>query len=371
MVNALYSPDGRLIAGATSEREVVLFDSQPLWFRKMLTKESDKKPISRSYAEMIGSQFRPLPLSFSPDGKVLVAAGIAGNIVAWDVESASEKYRISTSGSVDDVAFLPNGQSFATAGSVVAIRRTNDGATDYEIAIQDGAKASSIAISPDGQLIIVGLSTGEITVINISNRSVLKTLKRHAAPVTGLAFRPDGSVFASTAGGYDLQFWKRDSAGSFEMADPPFTAASVAQDSVGFAQGAGALLWLLGTVSGARIVGAPTMGAPPFMAGADTQFNRVARKTPFHCGPRVAFSANGRFLASTANLLECTDCIGRLAPAFMLFVTDLETGKTATARDRGCAVSLSPDGKIVTAGGVGAPALLDSATGDTLPSPKR
>lgn len=364
VVSSAFSPDGKQLGVSTSEGEVALFDTQPLWFRRQLSRDADKRPAPKGYSDMIAAVYRPQPLVFSPDGTRLAAVGVAENIVMWDIASGAEQFRVPANGTILDLAFFADGRKLLTAGPQVLIRSTSDGKQLGQIPLGAGTTATAAAVSSEG-LLLIGLSTGEIALYDGTSLQLLRTWKAHQAPVTGLAFGPDGKSFASTAGGYDLRLWKKDGAGSFDHGAPPVTAADAAE-SLANAQGAGAFLWLLGTIRGFQIVGAPTMGAPPVVTGADSLFAKAARTIPPHCGSRVVFSANGRYLASTANLMLCPDCIGTLSPAFMLFVTDLETGKTVTARDTGCTVAISPDGRIVATGTAGKPQLRDSATGEVL-----
>lgn len=362
-VAAEFSPDGKILATATNEGEVALFDTHPLMFRRMLTRESDIRPRPTGVAELVASMYRRLPLAFSTDGTLLTAGDVAGSVVVWEVASGAERFRVPASGSIVDIAFLPDGQSLVAAGPGVVIRSALDGQTTGNLVLPAGSTATAVTASPDGRVLVVGLSTGEIVIFDAASQMPLRTLKGHVAPVTGLAFAPDSASFASNAGGYDLRLWKQDPEGSFAKSAPPPSIAAGADTAITDAQGAAAVLWLFGAISGQAL----TMGAPPYIGGADSQLSRAARTTPYHCGARVAFSANGRYIASTANLMMCPDCIGTLAPQFLLFVTSLETGTTATAANRGCMVALSPDGRVVATGGaVGTPALLDSATGQPL-----
>lgn len=363
VVSSAFSPDGRLLAAATSEGEVALFDARPLWFRRTLTRDADKTPTRRGYLEMIAAAYRPRPVAFSPDGRRLAAGGIAGNVVVWDTASGAEILRSPADGQIVDIAFSADGQTLVSAGPDAVVRSLADGVHGSKLALPPGAAASAIAISPDGLVLAVGLSTGEIAMFDASTLKLLRISKEHEAPVTGLAFQAAGGMFASTAGAYDLKLWKRSADGSFAKGPFPVAAATSAARTFETAQGAGALLWLLGTVRGFQIVGAPTLGAPPILGGAESNFAKAARTSPPHCGSRVAFSADGRHLVSTANLLRCPDCIGTLAPAFLLFLTDLESGTTATVRDLGCEVSISPDGRTVAVAGPGAPQIRDAATG--------
>lgn len=366
VVSTAFSPDGKFLAASTTEGEVALFDAQPLVFRRLFTRESDKAPISRGYLEMIAAVYRPRPLAFSADGRLLAAGGVAGNVTVWEVASGLERLRSAGDGQIVDLVFSPDGRTLVSAGPEVFLRSLTDGQTS-KLELPSGTKATSIAMSPDGLVLAVGLSSGEIAMFDPKDLKLLRTSKEHEAPVTGLAFQKDGGVFASTAGGYDLRLWNRAAEGGFENAAPPVASATSSAASFENAQGFGAMLWLLGTIRGFQLVGAPTLGAPPILGGAESSFARAARASPHHCGSRVAFAPSGRYLVSTANLMKCPDCIGTLAPAFLLFLTDIETGKTTAVRDVGCEFSISPDGRVVATAGPGAPQVRDIVTGQQLP----
>lgn len=365
VVTTAFSPDGKLIAVASSEEEVALFDARPLAFRRTLTRATDRRTEKLGYSASIHSFFKPLPVAFSPDGAMLVAAGVGGHLVEWDTVTGAERFRVPAGGEVGDVAFLPDGQSFVTVGPDVEFHSSGDGGTEATLAGSPGATATAtataVAAAPDGLTVLVGMSTGEIEIIDATRRAILGMLHGHEAPVSGLAFAPDGQSFASSAGGYDLRLWKRNDGTDFSSAP-----ARAAPSNAG-ARAAGTLLWLLGSVSGARLVGAPTMGAPPIVPGTDEQLARAAHTTPFHCGSRLAYSADGRYVASSANTLMCADCLGTLAPPFLVFVTDLEQGTTVGARGGGCAIAMAPDGRILATGGtVGVPELRDATTAKRL-----
>lgn len=367
VVSSTFSADGKLLAAATSEGEVALFDVHPLKFRRLLTHESDKKVLPRQYAAMIEAVYRPLALAFSPDGRLLAAAGIGGKIVVWDVASGLRQHEMTVSAQAADLVFTPDSGALCIAGPGLTIWHLNDTSPAASLPLPKEAKATSAAMSPDGSVLAVGLSSGEIAMFETDAWKLLRVSKEHEAPVTGLAFQKQGSTFASTAGGYDLRIWERATGGGFAKSAQTPNAVSSAAETFGTAQVAGALLWLIGTVRGFQIAGGPTLGGPPILGGTESAFSKSGRVIPFHCGSRVAFSEDGRHLISTANLMKCSDCIGTLAPAFMLFMTDLETGKTETVRDLGCEIAVSPDSKTVAVGGPGAPQIRNIVTGQKIP----
>jgi len=363
-VTASFSPDGKLIAVSTHQGEVALFEARPLWFKRLLSRDGDR--ISRMKYQDI---FRPLPLAFAQNGTLLAAGGVGGSVVVWDVLSGSEKFRVPARGKILDIGFMSDDQALFTAGPDLAVLSAQSGERIGEFPLAAGVGATAAALSPDGHVLAVGLSNGQIVTFDVGSRTQLGTVKAHEVPVSGLAFGQDRTMLASTAGGYDLRLWKLDPGGGLEQTVPPLVAAAIAESSISQTQGLGLLLWLLGSARGFQIAGAPTMGAPPLMAGAGTQFANAARRIPPYCESRVAYSTNGRYLASTANLIRCETCGSGLI-SYMLFITDLETGKTVTATNRtGCMVAIAPDGTYVAAGAMwqmGAPDLVDSATGERI-----
>jgi len=357
---AVASPDGTLLAASTLYDEVALFERDPLKFAAMLTRPSDRHvwrsndPAPRPFPALSS----PL-LAFTPDGRTLVAVGIAGQLVAWDVPSRSEKFRVKGGAGIHDIATVPGRQSFLTAGPDVVVWSANDGTREGELPLPAGTQAMSVAVSPDGRIALVGLSDGSIAVFDMASRRPLRVLTGHARPVYDIAFAPDGLMFASTAGRYDPRLWKADPKGEFTTGERAAVgAASAAQASQGQAQAFGALLWILGTVAGARVVGAPTMGAPPVGSFAAARIAQAPHELPEPgtCPPHVAFSPDGRTLAATGSFPGVGQ--GSLVElGLQLFRIDLSTGETVNASNGGCSISFTPDGRfiIVASGLEGAP----------------
>ena len=75
----------RMLGVSTSASQVALFDRSPYWFRAELTRETDKRKPG------VEGIMRSPPIACSPDGTLLVAAGIGGAVVGWDVASRSER----------------------------------------------------------------------------------------------------------------------------------------------------------------------------------------------------------------------------------------------------------------------------------------
>lgn len=66
---------------------------------------------------------------------------------------------------------------------------------------------TSLAFSPQGNLVAVGLLTGEIKILDAADGSVLRTFTGHSDMVTSLDFSPDGTRLASGAEDATARVW--------------------------------------------------------------------------------------------------------------------------------------------------------------------
>lgn len=342
--------DGRTMAVSTDASEVALFDVSPLRFRTLLTREETKTKPS------VATIMKSPPIACSPIGKLVVATGLAGEVVGWDVDSGSVRFRSPVEAGVVGLAFFPDGQSFVTVGPAARQWSAEGGTALGEFKSPSDATATSVAVSPDGRIVLVGLSSGEIAEFDALTRRVTRILKGHSAPVTGLAFSPDGSAFASTAGRFDPRIWNRAESSPVPRRLSEVGGMGESLDKAGRDnQGLVLFAWLLGTARGFQIVGAPTIGAPPLVS---PKLQQAAKESSPHCGPGVAYSPNGRFLAATAN-------ISLLSGEFHLILADMTRNEGRVISGiYGCSVAFTRDSKLVVTGGLGAPQLWNAETGE-------
>ena len=212
-----FSPDGKLLVGATERSQLRTWDALT---GKLLEKENDAtgKPIENPNGAFRGGTFPFFWVGFSPDGKYLVASGgketeAAGPKVAvWDVATRKELYKLS-----DDpqrvywAAVSPDSRTLATSGgnSIVlwdlatGVRRAQTEALSSPI--------YRVEFSPDGSLMAsAGALENDgaaVTLWNPSTGKVVGTLTGHRLDVRALAFTHDSKTLATGSADRSVRLW--------------------------------------------------------------------------------------------------------------------------------------------------------------------
>jgi len=340
-----FSVDNETLAVSTNTSEVALFDVEPLRFRLLLTSK-DAKIRPPGYTKT----YRSPPIAFSPNGTLLVSADESGEIVGWETRSGSIRFRSLIEKDFVDIAFFPDGQSFVTVGPGAKLWSAVNGSMLGEFTLPRGTTATSVDISSDGKIVLVGLSSGKIAEFDGTTGNFLRTLKGHLAPVTAIAFSPDGSAIATTAGRFDPRIWKIKR--KFPATHKP-TAVDDFKDSLDKQRRA---TWAVSTFFeiGSWILSDPPVGG---FSSSPFDLEKAARESSLYCSPRVAYSPNGRFLAVTADLSQSYG-------DFHLMLSDLVRKEVRIISDiYGCSVAFTKDSKFVVTGGLGAPVFWNAETG--------
>jgi hypothetical protein len=110
-------------------------------------------------------------------------------------------------GPVDEVAYAPDGRSFATAdwGGKVTVRDVQTG--DERFSEPFGQYVHSIDYSPDGRRLAVGSSDSKIRILDAQTGSVLMTLAGHTDGVVSVRFSPDGLQLLSASYDNTARLW--------------------------------------------------------------------------------------------------------------------------------------------------------------------
>lgn len=153
-------------------------------------------------------------LAFSPAEALLASSGEDGTIRLWDVRKQAPAGTLGAhEGPATDVAFSPDGALLASGGSDQRVRlwAMTDPAERREVAaIEVDDSVYRIAFSPDGTLIVVGLYSAGLAIIDVGKQAVVETVTYadfNANCVRGVAFSPDGALLASGTLDGKIRLW--------------------------------------------------------------------------------------------------------------------------------------------------------------------
>jgi len=217
-----FSPDGKMLASASSDKTIILWDietgqpiGQPLAGHtdivnslsfhadgKTLASGSDDKTIilwDIKTGQPIGQPITKhtdsiVSLTFSADGKMLASGGRDKTVILWDTQTYQPIGQLSAGNIVWDMTFSPNGKTIAVnSGSQVTL-------WDMETLQPIGQPIAKgyqyrVAFHPDGKTFATG-NNGDIILwdaetLQAIGQPFLKTAD--SVVVTSLAFSPDGT----------------------------------------------------------------------------------------------------------------------------------------------------------------------------------
>jgi WD40 repeat protein len=194
-----FSPNGTILAAGSTDAVVRLWD----------VTSGDLLDVLEAPSDLVGS------LAFSPSGDLLAAGDYDGNLWVWDLSSgltALPTLRLENPPTVLSVSFSPDGRTLAAGSGFGTLRlwnvRTGELAREIDVA---GSNASRAAFSPDGNLLVSIRSGFEpdyaVRLWDTETWGLLRTLEGHQTDVTDLAFSPDGSLLATSDQDGSVWLW--------------------------------------------------------------------------------------------------------------------------------------------------------------------
>lgn len=148
-------------------------------------------------------------IKYSPDGKIIATASWDKTIKLWDTKTG--KLVATLAGhqdGVNTIAFTADGRTLVSGSEDKTIKIWNVLGKAKLIKTLQGHTDSikTVTISSDGQLIASGGYDNQIKIWQI-NGELLQTIAAHKLAITSLAFTPDSNILASASWDNSIKLW--------------------------------------------------------------------------------------------------------------------------------------------------------------------
>ncbi len=207
-----YSPDEKMIASGSEDGTVKFWDAA--------TGE-----LIRTITGHISSEI--YAVAYSPDGSTLVC-GSEDKIYTWNAQTSELlKTNIEPNCDVYSIKYSPDGKLLSTTGTSRKARlwdvqtgRFLGSFRSHQHQFRhasDKVRISSVAFSPDGNILATGGTDNQVYVWEIRKDELyligekLAAFTEHTKPVTSVVFSPDGKTLASSSQDKTIQLWDIDS----------------------------------------------------------------------------------------------------------------------------------------------------------------
>lgn len=186
------SPDGKTIAGASSERNIDFWDFA----------------TGKKLQTLKGNTGRVYDIYFSPDGKKLVSASDDRKVIIWDVKTSKILYTLEGHQErVYTAIFSPDGKTIASSSADRTIRLWNAETGKPINVLQEKSWVYDVSFTPDGKTLASACKDGAIHLWNLETGKVIKTLVENGSAVRSIVYSNSGKIIASAMEDGTVRLW--------------------------------------------------------------------------------------------------------------------------------------------------------------------
>jgi WD40 repeat protein len=193
----LFSPDGKIVASASSDKTIRLWDLDAGRMLRILDYHRDNVTS----------------IAFSPDGKTIASGSLDKTVLICDVKSGRLIRALEDHGDeVNCVAFSPDGKTIASGSRDETINLWD--ATTGEVILTIEGPASevrTVAFSPDGKTLASGSADKVVRLWQVSDGQMIRALQGHSSAIRSVAFSPSGQLVASAGDDNVIKLWNVES----------------------------------------------------------------------------------------------------------------------------------------------------------------
>jgi WD40 repeat protein len=193
-----FSADGQQLALGSNGGEIAIFHSgswRRLWARMLHT-------------DRVNS------VAFSPDGRFVVSGSLDNAAIVWDTIADREAWRYEAEGEINSARFSPVGEWLAVAaqadGDVGKVVIVSWKARRPIGTINTSSTPESLAWSPDGRILAIGLADGNIHIVMAGRWDKETATLGNLDVIRDLAFSKSGNRLVSGGRDGSARIWETD-----------------------------------------------------------------------------------------------------------------------------------------------------------------
>lgn len=171
----VFSPDSKLLGILTRDNEIAVYN------------------LETSRRQQVAVSKRIQSLAFSPDSLQLITSDIDRTLQAWDALNGEP---------LPDADPLPQGSTLASTTGLLAVGTPDqililgEDANGARPAIDFSGEKALMVFSPDGSLLALNSSTGQVTIFDYRNGQLAYLSSFQKGQAASLAFDPEGNLLA-------------------------------------------------------------------------------------------------------------------------------------------------------------------------------